>query len=67
METRRLFIDAEEVKDGLIHIRDKDDIYYLSVVLRMKEGDDLFVSDGAREVYKTRIKTTEKDEIELEI
>ena len=64
---RRLFISGDSIKDGGIYIKNRDDIYYLSVVLRMKDGDCLFVSDGAGRAYTSRIVKAGKDVIELEI
>ena len=64
---RRLFIAGETVRDGRIFISGKDNIHYLSVVLRMKQSDSLFVSDGAGKAYGARILRIDKNEIELDI
>ncbi|MCL1895550.1 MAG: 16S rRNA (uracil(1498)-N(3))-methyltransferase [Clostridiales bacterium] len=41
---RRLFVPPEALKGDRIHITDKDDIFYLSTVLRMKVGDKLLIT-----------------------
>ena len=43
---RRLFVPPEAIQGDRIHITDKDDIFYLSVVLRMKAGDMLYAACG---------------------
>jgi len=67
---RRLFVGQDAFRpDRLdrIYITGKDDIVYLSVVLRMKAGDDIMISDGASRACKARITEMSKTKIELEI
>ena len=64
---RRLIVQPGAVTDNRIHITDKDDIMYLSGVLRMKAGDKLLVSDGAGRSWETNIKEVSRSGIELEI
>ena len=45
-KTRRLFVPPEAIQGDRIRITDKDDIFYLSVVLRMKAGDMLYAACG---------------------
>lgn len=64
---RRLFVEPESIGEGLIYIKDKERISYLSAVLRLKAGDDIFVSDGVGKAYEARIMEIEKTVITLRI
>ena len=64
---RSLIVQPDAVQGDRIHITDKDDIAYLSVVLRMNEGDELVVSDGEGRVYGTIIGRISKGMIELSV
>jgi 16S rRNA (uracil1498-N3)-methyltransferase len=64
---RRLFVDSENILDNIIHITDADSVFYLTGVLRLGVGDDLYVSDGTSKAFETRIKTIGKDAIKLEV
>jgi len=64
---RRLIVQPGAVTDNRIHITDKDDIMYLSGVLRMKAGDKLLVSDGAGRSWETGITEISRSGIDLEI
>lgn len=64
---RRLILQNDPIVNDRIVIKDKEDIAYLSIVLRMKEGDRLLVSDGAGKAWETAIETITRDEIVLEI
>ena len=62
---RRLFVEDAAISDIAIKITNKEDINYLSDVLRMRPGDDLFVSDGTSRAFETRIESLSKTLIEL--
>jgi len=62
---RRLIVSQEAISGDRIHITDKEDIDYISIVLRMKEGDSLLVSDGAGNAWETRIDRMSRGGIEL--
>jgi len=62
---RRLIVNADTISGDRIHITDKEDISYLSAVLRMKEGEKLLVSDGAGKAWETNIDKISREEIEL--
>ena len=64
---RRLIVQPGTVSGDRIHITDKDDITYLSIVLRMKEGDMLLVTDGAGRAWETSISTITREDIELSV
>ena len=64
---RRLFVGSESIQGDRIHITDKDDIFYLSTVLRMKVGDGLFVLSEQEKAFEARIVETGRDGILLDI
>jgi len=64
---RRIFVEPEAFDDCTIYIKDKESISYISVVLRLKTGDALFVSDGVSKAYETRISGIGKNEITLHV
>jgi len=64
---RRLIVSPESISGDIINVTDKEDIVYISVVLRMKKGDKLLVSDGAGRSWETDIAAISRKGIELEI
>ena len=64
---RRLIVSPKSISGDIINITDKEDIVYISVVLRMKKGDKLLVSDGAGKVWDTCMESLLRDRIELRI
>ena len=64
---RRLFVKQEAIRDGKVYLTGAEEVYYISVVLRMGAGDGLLISDSAGKVYETRILETGKDRIVLDI
>jgi len=64
---RRLIVRPGAAEGDRIYITDREDISYLSVVLRMKKGDPLLVSDGSGRVWETYIDVVSRDRIELGI
>jgi len=64
---RRLIVRKDTVQGNRIHITDKEDITYLSVVLRMKDGEKLLVSDGEGKAWETVIDYYSREKIELMI
>lgn len=47
----RFFTDASNIKDKYIYLDDRDDLHHMSKVLRLKAGDEVDVSDGAKFEY----------------
>jgi 16S rRNA (uracil1498-N3)-methyltransferase len=63
----RFFVDAADVQGNTIYIRSKEDIKHISKVLRMKEGDELEISDSSQWEYDAEIEFIEQDLIELSV
>ena len=64
---RRLIVSPQAVLGDRIHITDKEDIAYISVVLRMKEGGALLVSDGAGRAWEVVIDSISRTGVDLGI
>jgi len=64
---RRLIVSKKAILGDRIHITDKEDIAYLSIVLRMKEGDTLLVLDGEGRAWETSIDIISRNKIELSV
>jgi 16S rRNA (uracil1498-N3)-methyltransferase len=67
IKMRRLFVGWDAFGPDRIIITDKDDIAYLSVVLRMDAGDEIIISDGILRACKAQITEISKLKIELSI
>ncbi len=63
----KLFADAGCIGDKYIKITDKGDIRHLSKVLRLKEGDEVDVSDSVEWEYRTEIVSISEEEVLLTI
>lgn len=63
----RFFTDGKNVQDQYIRITDKNDIKHLAKVLRLKEGDEIDVSDGWEWEYRGEILSIAEDEVLLQI
>ena len=63
---KRFFAKPEQIDEREIHITGGD-VNHIRQVLRMKEGEELWVSDGEKKEYHCRIKDFQEDEILLEI
>lgn len=63
----RLFADAGCIGDKYIRITDKGDIRHLSKVLRLKEGDEVDVSDSMEWEYRAEIVSIAEEEVVLVI
>lgn len=63
----RLFVDAAGIGDKYIKIGDQGDIRHLSKVCRLKEGDQVDVSDSMEWEYLTEIVSIDEDEVVLAI
>lgn len=48
----RFFTDPSNIKDQYIYLDKKEDLHHIAKVLRLKEGDQVDVSDGARWEYR---------------
>ena len=64
---RRIFVPPVVMQGDIINITDADDITYLSSVLRMKVGDELYVSDGFSRACEGKIKEICKSGILVDI
>lgn len=60
------FTNKENINDKKLFIIG-DDAHHLYQVLRKKTGEDIFVTDGERNLYKTVIERIAKDRIECDI
>ncbi len=63
----RFFVNPEDIGNNLITIHNADDIHHMMKVLRLKEGDEVDISDGVEWEYRARIESLEKGEVELAI
>ncbi|MGF6375421.1 16S rRNA (uracil1498-N3)-methyltransferase [Clostridiales Family XIII bacterium PM5-7] len=63
----RFFVDQHQIQDQFIHLTDRNDIKHLSKVLRLKEGDEVDVSDGSSWEYRGEICSISEDEVLLSI
>jgi len=63
----RFFVNPEDIGNNLITTHDSDDIHHMMKVLRLKEGDEVDISDGVEWEYHARIESLEKGEVELAI
>ena len=63
----RFFVNPEDIGNNLITIKNADDLHHMIRVLRLKEGDEVDVSDGVCWEYRARIQTLTKEEAELAI
>ena len=63
---KRFFAKPEQIDEREIHITGED-VNHIRQVLRMREGEELWVSDGEKKEYHCRIKDFQQDEILLEI
>jgi 16S rRNA (uracil1498-N3)-methyltransferase len=66
-EMRRLFAGQDDFHQDKIWVTDKENIKYLSVVLRMNAGDEIYISDGSSRVCKARISEISKIRIGFDI
>ncbi len=65
---QRFFVSQEMIDEENMRIRlTGEDVNHIKNVLRMKAGDELWVSDGGRYEYHSQILTVMPDEILLEI
>ena len=63
----RFFVNPEDIGNNLIIIKNADDLHHMMKVLRLKEGDEVDISDGDAWEYRARIESLERDEAELTI
>lgn len=61
----RFFTDPENIGANTITIDNADDLHHMMKVLRLKEGDEVDVSDGVRWEYRARIESLSREEAEL--
>lgn len=63
----RFFVGPENVGLNRIIIDNKDDIHHMTKVLRLKEGDEVDVSDTVEWEYRAKILSMDSQEAQLEI
>ncbi|MDD4199978.1 MAG: RsmE family RNA methyltransferase [Eubacteriales bacterium] len=63
----RFFVGPENIGQRIIIIDDRDDLHHMLKVLRLKEGDEVDVSDTIEWEYHAKIISLHKDEAQLEI
>ena len=61
----RFFTDPENIGANTITIDNTDDLHHMMKVLRLKEGDEVDVSDGVRWEYRARIESLSREEAEI--
>ncbi len=60
-------MNPEDIGNNLIIIKSADDLHHMIKVLRLKEGDEVDVSDSVEWEYRAEIISLDKDEAELKI
>ena len=63
----RFFVTPEDIGNNLITIHSTEDIHHMMKVLRLKEGDEVDVSDGVEWEYHARIESLSREEVQLQI
>ena len=63
----RFFVGPENVGLKTIVIDDRDDLHHMTKVLRLKEGDEVDISDSVEWEYRAKIVFLGPDEAQLEI
>lgn len=63
----RFFVNNQNITDDTITIDNKEDIKHITRVLRLKENDEVEISDGEKYEYIGKIKQILDNTIELEI
>lgn len=63
----RFFVGPENIGAKIIIINDRDDLHHMVKVLRLREGDEIDVSDTVEWEYHAKIVSLDKDEAQLEI
>ena len=61
----RFFTEPENIGTNTITIDNTDDLHHMMKVLRLKEGDEVDVSDGVQWEYRARIESLSREEAEL--
>ena len=65
---QRLFVEPCQIYEEVNRISiTGGDVNHVKNVLRMKPGEEIWVSDGANKEYHCKIKTLEREEVVLEI
>ncbi|MDD6920421.1 MAG: RsmE family RNA methyltransferase [Eubacteriales bacterium] len=63
----RFFVDSNNIKNSKIFITDKDDIKHIKKVLRLKNNEEIEISDNEQYEYIARIINVDENPIECEI
>ena len=63
---QRFFVEPHQIDEGAhqIHILGSD-VNHISNVLRMKQGEELWISDGGKKEYRCTIEDFSSDEVLL--
>ncbi len=63
----RFFVNPEDIGNNLIIMNNADDLHHMMKVLRLKEGDEVDISDGVEWEYHARIDSIGREEAQLQI
>ena len=63
----KIFTEQKNIEEKFIRITDKGDIRHMLKVMRMKEGDQIDVSDSVQWEYRAEILSADEDLVLLSI
>ena len=63
----RFFVNPGDIGNNLIIMNNADDLHHMMKVLRLKEGDEVDISDGEAWEYRARIESLTREEAQLTI
>ena len=63
----RFFVEKRNIGKEAIKITDSDDVHHIARVLRLRPGEEVFVSDGEGRGYITEIEKIDKNSVVLKI
>ena len=63
----RLFVEPYQIGEKTIDITDKNDIHHITRVLRLREGDEIDVSDKTEWEYRCSISSIDSDLVVADI
>ena len=63
----RFFVEPGDIGQNLIVMHKAEDLHHMMKVLRLKEGDEVDVSDGVRWEYRAVIESLSREEAQLKI
>ena len=63
----RFFVSPEQVGRNTILIDDQEDLHHMRKVLRLKEGDEVGISDSVEWEYRARLLSLDQETAQLKI